>query len=207
MVFLRSTECELRTGEDGEIPHAFRTWADASPDLAHALDGQAPQPGDAMPDRAAGDWSFDDAADQDGAGAFTEASASWRRAVLHFARSVRRFNAAARRHHGMRRQVECRSATPHPLDADEALPRSVQPTPAARDDTPEASPLTRRQREVAVLIARGHSDKQIAEELQAWPFRALDRPTSAASSDLVRPPSEGPMACFVLVPQRTSAVL
>jgi DNA-binding NarL/FixJ family response regulator len=50
-------------------------------------------------------------------------------------------------------------------DADAAASPAVQPTLTIPEQITGTSPLTRRQREVAVLIARGYSNKQIADEL------------------------------------------
>jgi DNA-binding CsgD family transcriptional regulator len=102
----------------------------------------------------------------DGTRTVVDGRASWRRASVLFTRSVRAFNAAHRRHCSLRSQATRLEVLPHGHDgAPVAAPRAGQPTLTIPEQIPGTSPLTRRQREVAVLIARGYSDKQIADEL------------------------------------------
>jgi DNA-binding CsgD family transcriptional regulator len=101
--------------------------------------------------------------------AFADARESWLRATAQFARAARAFtglqarrHAAGQQHAGPSLSVPLRVVSRKPTEP--TPPATKEATPAA-ETLPELSRLTRRQREVAVLIARGYSDAEIAQAL------------------------------------------
>lgn len=110
----------------------------------------------------------------DGTPAFAAATASWRKAHLLFTHSVRAFNAAHRRQRRLKSQAATVEMPPphHERAAVTGPPPVVLPTLTIPDEPTGPTPLTRRQREVAALIARGYSDKQIADALVMTPGTA-----------------------------------
>jgi DNA-binding CsgD family transcriptional regulator len=117
-------------------------------------------------------WPSETRAREGGAHTVTSTTQSWTRAVRLFARSVKAFNAvtanrATRPGDGAATPAVGPSTDVGPESAPERHRR-----PAAGPARPEIARLTRRQRQVAALIAHGYTDRQIAQELVLTPGTA-----------------------------------
>src|SRR5690348_10301592 len=163
-------EASTRGGGDG-APAFLQSGSMALPDWGAAT-ADAPTEVGAWAATDATVWPNDAQASERGTDAFTATTQSWTRAVRLFARSVRAFNAAtASRATGPDGGAATLQVSTSADVGCEAVPERHR-RPATSPPGPEVARLTRRQREVAALIAQGYSDKQIAQELVLTPGTA-----------------------------------